>query len=77
MTITKIWDGKAIKELREKLNISQAELGKLISQKMGLSKSKFTQQISRWETDTNKPSEIYCKALDEISKQVGKNATTK
>lgn len=77
MTITKTWDGQAIKELRDKLDISQAELGRRISEVLELKKPKFAQQIVRWEKDINKPSEIYVKALDEISKQVGKNATTK
>lgn len=67
MTITKTWDGKAVKELRDKLNISQAELGKRISEVLELKKPKFAQQIVRWEKDINKPSEIYCKALDKIA----------
>lgn len=63
----KTWTGKEIKELRLKLDISQVELGKRISKELGLTKPKFYQQISRWETDSNKPSEIYCKALDKIA----------
>lgn len=63
---TKIWTGKEIKKLREELGITQSELGKRISSVLGLNNPKFYQQISRWETDTNNPSEIYSKALDTI-----------
>jgi DNA-binding transcriptional regulator YiaG len=63
------WDGKAIKKLRKRLGISQKEFGKRISEVLGLDKPKFAQQIVRWETEINKPSEIYIKALDIISEQ--------